>query len=137
MPGRKPGELPSFERGWSRQLGKELTEFLARIRFGMSGLQGDPETPSQIKAGEVASNGNPPSQVPAPSNHVHDADTGAPTNYVALGGALAEGTGSALMRASATNVLAQGGAVSNDQLQWNGSAWAPSDDAEVLNWMNL
>lgn len=115
MAGRKPGTVPNFERGWSHSLGKELTEFLKKIRFAIGGLEGDPDTPSTIQAGDTANPGV--SQAPAPSDHVHAVDTAAPSVFVGYGGTATEGTGAPIMRADAGLVL--------------------SDDAEVIDWMSL
>lgn len=115
MPGRKPGTVPNFEKPWARSLGKELTEFLHKIRFAIGGLEGDPDTPSTIQAGDISDPGV--SQAPAPSDHTHAVDTAAPSVFVGYGGTASEGTGSALMRADAGLVL--------------------SDDAEVIDWMSL
>lgn len=123
MPGRKPGAVPNFEKPWGLALGKELTEFLKKIRFGMGGLQGDPDTPSTIAAGSTADPGD--SQAPAPSDHVHPVNTAAPSVNVSLSGPADEGTGAALMRADARLVLDDGGAAVGEVPIWDGAAWVP------------
>lgn len=124
MAGRKTGAVPNFDkRVWTAEMGKELSEILARLSFGMNGLQGGPATPSQVQAGVDADAGV--DQAVANADHVHDIETAAPSVYVAFGGSSDEGSGSALMRADARLVLSQG---STDG--W-GLFWASSTSAWV------
>lgn len=123
MAGRKPGAIPNFEKEWSLRLGRELTEFLKKIRFAIGGLEGDPDTPSTIQAGDTADPGV--SQAPTPSDHIHAVNTAAPSVNVSLSGPSDEGTGAALMRADARLVLDDGGAAVGEVPIWDGSAWVP------------
>lgn len=109
------------------------------ILEAVGGSQGTPDTPSTVAAGVAADAGD--SQASAASDHIHPISTAAPSVPVALGGAAAEGSGAALMRASATLVLASGGATDGQVLVWNAatSAWLPQDveTEDVLTWMDL
>lgn len=99
MPGRFLEPIPeSLDKGtWTARLGHELKLLLMSLQDSIGGLQGTPDTPSQIRAGEAADAMD--SQSPAPSNHVHDILTATPS--VPVGAAFSEGTLSALMRADA------------------------------------
>ena len=120
MPGRKPGTVPNFERPWSHSMGKELTEFLKKIRFAIGGLEGDPDTPSTVEAGATADPGV--SQAPAPSDHVHDVNTAAPSVKVSYDQAPDEGSTASLMRSGA-RLLLNDGVTPGDILRWDGSVW--------------
>jgi len=86
----------------------------------MAGLQGTPDTPSEVQAGVAADASD--SQAAAPSNHVHSIETAAPSVKVSYDQPPDEGAGSALMRASARLSL-EDGLVPGDILQWNGTVW--------------
>lgn len=125
---------------WSQRTGHLLKLFLMSLQESIGGLQGTPDTPSEVQAGVAADASD--SQAAAPSNHIHSIETAAPSIPVAFGGSPDEGSGTALMRADATLVL-DAGTLSGDILVWNGSAWVPTQlpdaiaDNDVLNWMDL
>lgn len=139
---RFPNQIPeSIDKGtWSQRLGHEIRLWMQAIEEGMAGLQGTPETPSEVQAGVAADASD--SQAAAPSNHIHSIETAAPSVPVAFGGSPDEGSRTAMMRADATLVL-EAGSLSGDILVWNGSTWVPTQlpdaiaDNDVLNWMDL
>lgn len=108
---------------WSARLGHLVKMWMMSAEESLGGLQGSPDTPSEVQAG-VASDAMD-SQAAAPSNHVHSVETAAPSVNVSLSGPASEGTGSALMRADATLVLDDGGASVGEVPIWDGSAWVP------------
>ncbi len=126
--------------GWNQRLGHLVKRWMQSVEDSLGGLQGSPDTPSEVQAGVAADASD--SQAAAPSNHVHSIETAAPSVPVALGGSPDEGSGTALMRADATLVLAPG-TTPDDILVWSGSAWVSTPladviaDNDVLNWLDL
>jgi len=119
---RFPNQIPeSIDKGtWTQRLGHEIRLWMQAIEDGMAGLQGTPDTPSEVQAGVAADASD--SQAAAPSNHVHSIETAAPSVKVSYDQPPDEGAGSALMRASARLSL-EDGLVPGDILQWNGTVW--------------
>ncbi len=132
MAGRFLGAVPKFNGPWSDRIGRELTEFLARVAGAVNSSQGTAATPATIQAGAAAAVGT--SNAMSSATHVHAVETAAPSVAVALGGSPSEGTGTSLMRADAGLVLAAGGDA-GDALRWNGTSWESSDEAETLEWI--
>jgi len=131
----------SIDKGsFTQRLGHEIRLWMMSVQESLGGLQGTPDTPSRIEAGVAADPGD--SQAAAPSDHIHSIETAAPSVPVALGGSPDEGSGTALMRADATLVLAPG-TTPDDILVWSGSAWVSTPladviaDNDVLNWLDL
>lgn len=123
FPGLIPEDLDSGT--WTQRTGHLLKLWLIGAQEAIGGSQQTPDPPSEIQAGVAASTGT--SQAPAASDIVHSVDTAAPSVPIALGGSVSEGTGTALLRADATNKLAQGGAADKDFLVWDTAtlAWVP------------
>lgn len=122
MPGRKRGTPPVLETGgdFTSSLKSEMQDWMDGVDDAMSGLQATPDTPSMVQAG-VPANAND-SQTPAPSNHVHSADTAIPGTKVSYDQAPLEGVGTSLMRADARLRLADG-VTPGDILRWDGTNW--------------
>lgn len=125
MPGRFTEQIPEdIDKGtWSQRLGHRIKLWMMSAEESLGGLQGTPDVPSQIQAGESADTGV--SQAPAPSDHTHDVLTAAPSVKVAYDQPPDEGSGSALMRADARLRLDDGVNI-GDLLIWDGSDWVSS-----------
>src|SRR5262245_17040339 len=94
---KKLGGLP-----WNAQTARSIEEMFEALKAGMVDVQRTPDLPTQIQAGVAAARGDGPAI--ANDDHVHNIETGAPSNPT--GQNASEGAGSALMRATA--VIKQG-----------------------------
>jgi hypothetical protein len=103
-----------------------LQEFLESIFAGQSAANATPPSPTQVQAGVEASTGT--SLGPANASHVHSIETAAPNEVIVGGGAPAEGTGSALTRASSTTRLGNGAATAGQTIRSNGTTLSFQDD---------
>lgn len=97
MPGIFTERIPEdLDRGtFTQRLGHALKLWMMSAEIAINAVQGTPEPPTQIQAGESADAGD--SNVPAPSNHVHDVLTAAPS--VPVGASFTPGSSNALLRA--------------------------------------
>lgn len=126
---------------WSQRLGHLVKRWMQSVEDSLGGLQGTPTTPTRIEAGVAADPGT--SQAAAPSDHIHNIQTAAPSLKVQLGGAQAEGTAHALLRSDSKQVLDSGGATDGQTLIYNtaAGAWQPGDAGgsgdEILSWLDL
>lgn len=144
MPGRRPKPLFGLPEKWDKNTARSVYEYFKFLFDGMKGLQGSPAIAQNASATSQALAGT--SQTPSPDDHSHDVITGAPAVNVQLSGASSEGSGSALMRASATLVLDDGGAADGEVLVYGPTpepGWhatpisSITDDTNILTWMNL
>lgn len=122
MPLRFSEQIPEdVDKGtFTQRLGHGLKLWMMSVQEAIGGLQGTPDTPSRIEAGVAAAAMD--SQAPAPSNHIHDISTAAPSVKVSYNQAPDEGSTTALMRAGARLLLADG-ENEGDLLRWIGGVW--------------
>lgn len=146
MPFRFSEPIPdALDRGtWTQKLGAGIKRWMMSMEEAMGGLQGTPDVPSQIRAGEAADAND--SQAAAPSNHIHDILTATPS--VPVGDTFSPGTDAALMRADAGLrlgiVSAEGETIGHDgtdpvalpapTMQRGGAFVAPTAPLDVVIW---
>lgn len=136
MPGRFTKPLSPMGKEWDAPTRARIYEQFRALEAGMSGLQGTPDDPTTIIAGDVVI--PEPNQTPAPSNHTHPIETAAPSVKVAFGGTASEGASTSLTRSDATHIL-EVGTVDEQTLMWKTNTWVPTplEDYDVLVWMGI
>lgn len=106
-------------RDWSPAVARDIEEAVRAIHESVIQTQQSPANPTRVQAGVTASPGL--SNIPSLQDHIHDVETAAPGSPT--GETAAEGSGTALMRASA--VIKQGIVTTKgDILSHNGSTAA-------------
>lgn len=102
--GRFAGGGYNFEKGaWDQQQRRDLADAIRALQFGVNAAQLPPDLPTQINASDDAAVGE--GQGAANSAHTHSVLVGTPSVPVTVGGSPSQGTGGALMLATAGLVL--------------------------------